>query len=315
MKKWMGLLLAALAVCMAVTALGEEAPAIGQAEIDAFSNTWVQADGEGFQVNIWESDGEFVVFPVRFNGEDEVYSVEFDSCVYDAEQNAILCEGGTLLLETSSDEDEEPTASDEDEDEDEDEETNAEILASGFSAVLTLDEEGRLQWTGSGDAMPDQTYIAEIEEDDGMFVGEWECGDASMYITLEKGVYNVSISITAANVFYDWEYTCALDESGALVGKGDKAVEEEVEAEGEDMETLREHIEGNAVITGYVAKEEYHDGEAAFTLDHGAILWNDAVENAGRNLRFERAAEETSDWDEDMDEDLDEDLDEDSDEE
>ena len=37
---------------------------------------------------------------------------------YDAEQNAILCEGGTLLLETSSDEDEEPTASDEDEDED-----------------------------------------------------------------------------------------------------------------------------------------------------------------------------------------------------
>ena len=215
MKKWMGLLLAALAVCMAVTALGEEAPAIGQAEIDAFSNTWVQADGEGFQVNIWESDGEFVVFPVRFNGEDEVYSVEFDSCVYDAEQNAILCEGGTLLLETSSDEDEEPTASDEDEDEDE--ETNAEILASGFSAVLTLDEEGRLQWTGSGDAMPDQTYIAEIEEDDGMFVGEWECGDASMYITLEKGVYNVSISITAANVFYDWEYTCALEDRKSVV--------------------------------------------------------------------------------------------------
>ena len=132
--------------------------------------------------------------------------------------------------------------------------------------------------------MPDQTYIADIEENDGLFVGEWECGDASMDIWLEKGVYTVSISTTVENVFYDWDYTCALNESGALVGKGAKAVEEEAEEEGADMENLPEHVQGNAVITGYVSKEEYNNGEAAFTFDNGAILWNDAVENTGRGF-------------------------------
>ena len=32
--------------------------------------------------------------------------------------------------------------------------------------------------------------------------------------------------------------------------------------------------------------EAYTDGGVTFTLDNGALLWNDAVENAGKDLRF-----------------------------
>ena len=83
-----------------------------------------------------------------------------------------------------------------------------------------------------------------------------------------------------------WIYTCALDETGALTGSGantDVVFDEEWEI---------------ASMT-----EVYADGSVTFTLDNGALLWHDAVDNAGRDLRF-TPVEEVEETEEETEEEL-----------
>lgn len=257
MKKLVCMVLAALMGLLG-TALAEGNT--DQAAIDAFSGSWICETDEDYTVDIWYQDGEFIVLNMRFAG-DDAYTVEFERCFYDGAQNALVCEGGELLYENLADleereEDEGPVTE--------------EVIASSFGAVLTVGEDGLLRWTGSGDAVADQAFLPWKDEDDGLFTGEWECGDAWISVELHNGVYDVFATKDKGEyeVLY-WIYTCALDETGALTGSGantDVVFDEEWEI---------------ASVT-----EVYADGSVTFTLDNGALLWHDAVENAGRDMRF-----------------------------
>ena len=291
MIKYVCGLLAALLACLPMAALAE-AP-VDKGVIDAFTDTWVCEGPEGYAAEIWYEDGAFHCMGTRFIAADEGYSFEFERCDYDAQAGALVCSGGVLYHESYS-------------------EAQGRIIseevASGFDATLTVDENHRLHWTGSGDAIPDQRFapLDEVGEaawyddgngdDDGddtgeddagdAFVGDWMCERASIYIDEDDGVYTVRVtwgSSAFEEVF--WDYSCTLDTQGALTGVGKKSTE-----------TYDD--EGNVVARNV----EYTDGAATFVLDGDFLLWNDAKEDAAQGMRFERVEPE-GDSDEDFDRD------------
>lgn len=299
MKRVLCAMLAAMLVCLSAGALADTE--LTDDVIDAFCQTWVREDGEGYTVDILYDDEEqaFECSGVRFVSDNEYYSLDFERCEYDQATGALICENGLLTHDVI--------------DEAEDAEDVYEELASGFGAVLTLDENGRLKWTGSGDVLEDQVLVVEQEVDDGdPFTGEWECADVTFRTEKNEDMYDVFVIVEntdsewtymgtvddeedaalfgGISVYIEkngdryeafviwqrsadetdyWEYDCALDEAtGALVGTGVKTVEIETEEDVPDQ------------------TEAYTDGGVTFTLDNGALLWNDAVENAGKDLRF-----------------------------
>ena len=278
-------LLAALLVCLPVAVLAE-AP-VDKAVVDRFTDTWVCEGGEGYAAEIWYEDGAFRCSGTRFITVNDGYSFEFERCDYDAQAKALVCEGGVLRHEVYSEAEGRITA---------------EEVASGFGATLTVDENRRLHWTGSGDAIPDQLFASldevgeeswydthgddddESGDDDGFdtgvvgnagdaFVGDWMCERATIYIDEDDGVYTVRVT-WGASAFERvvWDYSCAFDSAtGALSGRGRKSTE-----------TYDE--EGNLTAT----EVEYTDGSATFTIEDDRLLWNDAKEDAAQGMRFER---------------------------
>ena len=265
MKKCVCILLALLMVCLPMVVWAEDEP--DEAVVEAFCEDWIDEDKDEYALSIWYIDGEFDLVAVRPVNELEYFAVEFERCAYDAQRKALLCEGGVLLHEALNEEDWEIILS--------------EPVASGFSAVLTVDENGKLSWTGSGDVMADRVFaIWEYEEeDDGLFVGDWECGDTWIQIILEDGVYTV---YAAKDVSDDemrlWEYTCLLDStSGTLTGRGLESIKTFVEGEETD-------VEGETL-----------ECTVTFTLDNGELIWNESREDAGQGLRFVRMVDEEDD--------------------
>lgn len=299
MKRMLCAMLAAVLVCLSAAGLADVK--LTDDVIDAFSQTWVREDGEGYTVDILYDDEEqvFECYGVRFVSDNEYYSFEFERCNYDQATGALICENGLLTHDVI--------------DEAEDVEDVYEELASGFGAVLTLDKNGCLLWTGSGDVLEDQLLVIEPEVDDGdPFTGAWECPDVTFRAKKQGDMYDVFVVVgnsqsgwtyvgtvddeeyaelfSGISVYIEkngdryeafviwqrgadetdfWEYDCTLDEAtGALVGTGAKTVEIE---NGKDVPAQT---------------EVYTDGGVTFTLDNGALLWNDAVENAGKDLRF-----------------------------
>lgn len=292
MKRYICATLAALLACFTMAALAE-AP-LDKAVIGAFSDTWVCEGTEGYAVEIWYEDGAFCCSGTQFITVDEGYSFEFERCNYDAQSKALICEGGVLRHEAYSEADDR---------------INAEEVASGFGATLTVDEDRRLHWTGSGDAIPDMLFAsldevgeaAWLGDDDGddgdndadgsdpgdKYVGDWMCERASIYIDEDDGVYNVFIT-WGSSAFEEvyWEYTCTFDSAtGALKGTGQKS-NETYDDDGE-------------VVSSAV---EYTDGSATFTIDGDALIWDDAKEDAAQGMRFERVEPE-GDSDEPVDDD------------
>ena len=147
-------------------------------------------------------------------------------------------------------------------------------VSDGFDVALTVDEEGKLHWTGSGDMPADRIFINGDAQDDGMFTGAWSCGDVMLDIELRLGVYSVQVAgpVSDRETAY-WDYVCTLNGSGELEGTGGK--------------TLAEWDENG----GFTVTEVSTAGQVVFTLDGGAILWNETVEGAGEGMRFERWAE------------------------
>ena len=176
-----------------------------------------------------------------------------------------------MITETDNDTDES------DENTDDTAEDEGVVITSEFGATLTVDENGVLLWSGSGDALADRTFVNGDEEDDGVFTGDWEFGDeAGMIIGKHGNQYSVSIVASTDNItLNEWEYVCTMDANGALTGTGVKTV------------TV---FGGNDEVVS--EKEVYADGAAIFTADSGAILWNDAKEDAGKSMRFERVEDE-----------------------
>ena len=273
MKRFVCILLAALLFCLSAAALAENGADL--AAVGLFEHDWVNEKDQDDSVFIGQEDGEWFVLAVRYGEGDEMLGVEFEKCLFDEAQNAIVCQGGTLssggFLNEENEEDEEEQEA----------EADVEILATGFGAVLTVDENGLLHWTGSGDAWEDRTYISDDAEDDGLFVGEWVSGESWISVTLRRGVYDVLVVVEVSeDEAHIWEYTCALDESGALVGTGVKTVEISDDAIDEVTETVI-----------------FDDGQAVFTLDGDTLLWNDAKEDAGQGMVFEHFVDDGNEED------------------
>ena len=259
----------------------------GQAE-DLFCHQWICEAEDDFSVDIAEEDGTLYVLGM-YLAEDGIRCIEFDQCTYDAEKGVLICEGGILTRESIEDEEEdsEETGADDmadvesdgeetDDSEDEDEDTG-EVLISGFGAELRVDENGMLHWTGSGDVVADRSFVNGDEEDDGVFTGEWECGeDAELIIEKYGSNYFVSITISEGDTYVsEWEYLCEMDENGGLTGIGTMTVSVIDEENDRSYDT-----------------EAYTDGRAVFTRDGDAILWKDLREDAGKGLRFVRMEED-----------------------
>ena len=292
MKLTVCLLLTVLLACLPIAALAE-AP-VDKAVIDRFTDTWVCEGAEGYAAEIWYEDGAFRCSGTRFITVNEGYSFEFERCDYDAQADALVCAGGVLRHESYNEAEGRITA---------------EEVASGFGATLTVDENRRLHWTGSGDAIPDQLFASLDEvgeeswydthgddadrdsDDDGgapeaagnagdAFVGDWMCERATIYIDEDDGVYTVRVT-WGASAFERvvWDYSCAFDPAaGALTGRGRKSTE-----------TYDD--EGNLTAT----EVEYNDGSATFTIEGDRLLWNDAKEDAAQGMRFERIEPEGDD--------------------
>lgn len=292
MKLTVCLLLTVLLACLPMAALAE-AP-VDKAVIDRFTDTWVCEGAEGYAAEIWYEDGAFRCSGTRFITVNEGYSFEFERCDYDAQADALVCAGGVLRHESYNEAEGRITA---------------EEVASGFGATLTVDENRRLHWTGSGDAIPDQLFASldevgeeswydthgddadkDSDDDDGApdalgnvgdaFVGEWMCERATIYIDEDDGVYTVRVT-WGASAFERvvWDYSCAFDPAaGALTGRGRKSTE-----------TFDD--EGNLTAT----EVEYNDGSATFTIEGDRLLWNDAKEDAAQGMRFERIEPEGDD--------------------
>ena len=255
MKKLVCLLVAVMALCLAASALAEGGS-------DAFVGSWICGEDDGHTLDIWCQDGAFSLLLMRFTEED-AFAVEFEKCSYDAEKNALICEGGALERQSLTEETE--TAA-------------WETLASGFGAELTMDEEGLLHWTGSGDAVEDQVFTNWNTEDDGVFVGAWTCGDVWAVITRQAGVYSVFITrpLSDKETAY-WIYDCAFDPNfSGLIGTGEKTVTS-VDENGEMTDTV-----------------EYEDGRAAFYMHQDQLVWADTVGSDGEGLLFVRVADEAA---------------------
>jgi len=291
MKVTVCALLAVLLACLPMAALAE-AP-VDKAVIDRFTDTWVCEGTEGYAAEIWYEDGAFRCSGTRFITVNEGYSFEFERCDYDVQANALVCAGGVLRHEAYNEAEGRITA---------------EEVTSGFGATLTVDENHRLHWTGSGDAIPDQLFASldevgeeswydthddDDEEDDDnddndgesddvsnagdAFVGDWMCDRATIYIDEDDGVYTVRVT-WGASAFERvvWDYSCTFDPAaGTLSGRGRKSTE-----------TYGE--EGNLTAT----EVEYTDGSATFTIEGDWLLWNDAKEDAAQGMRFERIVPE-----------------------
>lgn len=266
MKRFVCMLLAALLFCLYAAALAET----GGLAAGRFEHDWVNEKDQDDFVLAWQENGKWFVLAVRYGEDDEMFGVEFEKCLFDEAKNAIVCQGGTLSRGGFlADENEEDEA-----------DAGVEILATGFGAVLTVDESGLLRWTGSGDAWEERTYINDDAEDDGPFVGEWKCGDVEISIDLlDDGSYHVYVSLDVSeDEVLEWVYTCALEESGELVGTGDKY-----------------RYIYNEKTDAFGTTKPYENAGAVFILDGDTLIWNEEKENAGQGMAFVQYTDEEDD--------------------
>lgn len=245
-----------------------------QASADAFSNTWIT--NNDYSVDIWNDTGTFDLIAVHFETDDEIYSITFESCVYDEDTKTLHCENGLLLYESGNEVDGNYIA---------------ETLAAGFQADLFVDKGMQLHWTGSGEIMPDQICPLKEEEDDGMFVGEWECGNTWIDIEKYGNTYDVFVMLDVGEVkSYYWEYTCTCDsQTNTLKGTGSKYMEVHAEEEQEDVKSVRGNVDHEADIYGFYSELEYSDASALITLEEGNQLrWIEEKEPVGEAFLFSR---------------------------
>ena len=265
MKKWISLLLiGAIALLGFAVAEGSDA-AVDEKIIDRFSDTWV--DG-GMAVEIWYDEGAFHCRATLDMGNDETNVWHYDSCRYDAGKDVLVCEAGRRALEHYDEAAKE---------------MKSEQVAGDLTAEFCFDGGEKLLWNDSeGLARGVELQRLEAAEEAEWkaaqaFVGRWGCGRATIDITeRENGSFGVEITWgSSAWECAEWNYACAYD---GIKGEM-RAYEPGVKA----VVTYGEDGEVASRVT------EYEDGAATFSIDgDGMLIWNDAKENAGEGMRFER---------------------------
>ena len=133
-------------------------------------------------------------------------------------------------------------------------------LAMLFACAAFAEEEGHAP-------MPDGARAYE---------GNWACGRASMEMYREEEGFRVLISWgSSAAEHSEWEYSCFYDAVDNALVSMPFGTRTDITF-GEDGEIAAANV-------------IYEDGEAAFTLDEdGHLIWQDAKENAGQDMHFER---------------------------
>ena len=111
--------------------------------------------------------------------------------------------------------------------------------------------------------------------DGSTYIGTWVCGRATLTIATEGDGYRCHIHWgSSAFESAEWDYLCYLDKTGVLKNDGT----------GERLSLV--YAEDGSITT---ADEVYADGAATFTIgEDGLLMWQDAVEDAGKDMAFER---------------------------
>lgn len=262
MKKLLSALLA-LALVLGLAAAVAEA-GIDPEVIDRFEDVWV---AESMAVEIWYDGGAFHCSAVMGDGGDSGEVWEYEKCAYDAEQDAIVCEGGARYTQHH----------------DADGELEAELAAEGLSAVCRFDEAGNLLFEDSEGlcegSVLQRLFDAEEEEyweAASVFEGSWQCGRCTIEISPEEDDLKVLIYWgSSASETAEWVYTCEFDE-----------YENTLTSVGEGIRTDVTYGSDGELIS---AEELYTDGAAVFRFDgNGCLVWDDLKENAGDGMTFER---------------------------
>ena len=125
-------------------------------------------------------------------------------------------------------------------------------------------------------ALAEEEEFAPMPEAAAAFEGTWVCDRASIQMVWEEEGFRTFISwANSATENSEWEYTCDYNEKDNTV----------VSANGTRNEVVYNE---NGEVASW--KEVYNDGEATFSLDaDGRLIWKDAKEDAGKDMRFEFA--------------------------
>lgn len=252
MKK-LALAILALAMLLTSAAFAEEEVATMPEEAAAFAGKWVC--GRASIEMDWEEEG-FRVFIQWGNSASESTEWEY-SCFYQEADHSLVSMPTGLRTEVVYDE----TGA---------VQSFSEVYNDGEAAFI-LDEDGCLLWQDAKeDAGKDMRFVR-----DDPFSGVWVCGRASMEVDLEDGGYKVFISwASSAAEVTEWEYSCIYD-----------AVHNTLEAMPFGLCTDVVYDEKGDIAASSV---RYEDGEATFLLEEdGHLLWQDAKEDAGKDMRFE----------------------------
>ena len=267
MKKALCIMTALLMLTVSF-ALAEANAPVDDKIIERFSDTWV---ADGLALEIWAEDGAFHCRGTLGDGEIESDedSWEYAACRYDAASESLQCADGTRTHEVYD------TAA---------KEKKVESTATGLTAVVFFaNGADKLIWNDS-EGMTGNTALSRLKDAEAedaaeakRFVGRWGCGRATIDIT-DRGDDSYNVRITwgsSAAQSVEWAYDCVYDGAKKCLhtyAPGSKTTV--TYAEGGDIES---------------AVKEYDDGQASFTIDgDGMLIWDDAKENAGADMRFER---------------------------
>ena len=250
--------LAVALFCLSACCLAEIDPAVA----DLFTDTWVD---DGVAVEIWPEDDGFHCHAVLGDGSGDANVIRYETCRYNAGEKALECEGGVRTFE-SSDYDAG--------------ELKTDVVATGLTATFTVDERDRLIWNDSEGIAKRFALLrlSDAEEQEyremaSAFLGSWACDRASIEITEDGDDYRAVI--TWANDYQsqvEWDYACVYD----------------------DMENVMRCVGAKANVTcgedGSETGREllYESGEATLSIEDGKLIWNDAQEDAGAGMAFER---------------------------
>lgn len=265
MKKLLCALLA-FALAFMLTAAVAEPMAPDQDVIDRFEDVWV--DGN-VAVEIWYDDGWFHCSAVRSNGDDESDVWVYETCSYDAGQDAIVCEEGERYFDHL-----------------EGEELASDLVGEGLTAIFAFNDEGSLIWYDSEGLFETLGLrrLAEAEEEEyweaaKVFLGRWQCDRCTIEISPEADDVKVLVYWGgSASETAEWVYTCVFDE-----------YENTLTCEGEGTCTDIVYDENGEQVS---AETLYTDGAALFRIDeNGCLVWDDLKEDAGEGMAFERIDE------------------------
>lgn len=261
MKKLMCIVLA-LALASVLAAYAEPMEP-DQAVIDRFEDVWVDGD---VAVEIWFDDGWFHCSAVRSGEGDDSDAWTYETCAYDAEQDALVCEGGERYYDHF-----------------EGDELVSELVGEGLTATFAFNDEGSLIWYDSEGLFENLALqrLSEAEEEEyweaaNVFLGRWQCDRCTIEISPEEDDVKVLVYWgNSASSTTEWVYTCIFDEyENTLTSVGEATMTEIVTDEDGEQQS---------------AEALYTDGAAVFSLDDsGCLVWDDLKAAAGEGMAFER---------------------------